>query len=238
MEVRPGIDTVFFDAGNTLVGIDFDRLAEAVARAGIRASAEALEQAEVPARLVVDRPEHVLATLDRTRWKVYFRDMLARVGCADETQVEAAFAEIEAAHQALNLWQRVAPGTEELLSTLEERGYRLGVISNADGRVQSILERNGLLLHFSAVIDSHLVGVEKPDPLIFLLGASALAADPARCLYIGDIYHVDVVGARSAGMYPVLIDPAGNHDDKDCLRVAALADLEGHLPPLGGAGLR
>lgn len=239
LEVPCTIHTVFFDAGNTLVGIDVARLAEAVARAGIRASGEAFEKAEIAARLVVDRPEHVLATLDRNRWKVYFRDMLASVGCSDEARVEAGLLEIEAAHHALNLWQRVAPGTEELLSTLEERGYRLGVISNADGRVRSILERNGLLLHFSCVIDSHLVGVEKPDPAIFLMGAAALDAEPARCLYIGDIFHVDVVGARAAGFFPVLLDPAGNHGDKDCLRVSSLTELAAHLPPLdAGAAAR
>ncbi len=231
MDVPRTIDTVFFDAGNTLVTIDFDRLSAALARAGVRAAAEALAQAELSARLVVDRPEHIQATVDRDRWKGYFRGMLARAAPQDEARFAAAFEAIEVEHHKLNLWQHVPPGTDDLLSTLEERGYRLGVISNSDGRVQSILDRTGLLLHFSAVIDSHVVGVEKPDAAIFHMGAAALASDPARCLYIGDMFHIDVVGARGAGFFPVLLDPAGNHADKDCLRVRALPELD-PLPPL------
>ncbi len=234
MDVPRTIDTVFFDAGNTLVSIDFDRLSAALARAGFEAAAGSLAQAELSARLVVDREEHIQATKDRDRWKVYFREMLGRIAPLDEARFAAACDAIEAEHHQLNLWQRVASGTDDLLFALQERGYRLGVISNSDGRVQSILERTGLLLHFSAVIDSHLVGVEKPDPAIFHMGASALASDPSRCLYIGDIFHVDVVGARAAGFFPVLIDPAGSHADKDCLRVRALPELEALLPPLDG----
>lgn len=180
----------------------------------------------------MDRPEHIQATKDKDRWKVYFREMLDRIGRLDEARFAAICGAIEEEHRRLNLWQRVAPGTGDLLFALEERGYRLGVISNSDGRVRSILERNDLLIHFSAVIDSHLVGVEKPDPAIFHMGAAALGVEPSRCLYVGDIYHVDVVGARAAGFFPVLLDPAGNHVDKDCLRIHSLTDLELLLPPL------
>lgn len=234
MGIPSTIDTVFFDAGNTLVSIDFDRLSAVVARAGLSAAAADLARAELAARLVVDRPEHIQATQDRDRWKIYFRHMLGRAGPIDEARFVAACDAIEEEHRRLNLWQRVEPGTHDLLFTLEERGYRLGVISNSDGRVQSILERNDLLLHFSAVIDSHVVGVEKPDPAIFAMGAAALGAEPGCCLYVGDIYHVDVLGARAAGFFPVLLDPAGNHADKDCLRVRSLADLDALLPPRNG----
>lgn len=234
LDVPRTIDTIFFDAGNTLVSIDFDRLAAALAKAGFAADADALARAELSARLVVDRPEHIQATQDRDRWKGYFREMLGRIAPLDEARFVAATEAIEAEHHRLNLWQRVASGTEDLLFTLEERGYRLGVISNSDGRVQSILDRTGLLLHFSAVIDSHLVGVEKPDPSIFHMGAAALGVEPFRCLYLGDIFHIDVVGARAAGFFPVLLDPAGSHADKDCLRVGSLIDLDPLLPPLDG----
>ena len=91
-------------------------------------------------------------------------------------------------------------GTSEILETLHTDGYRLAVISNADGRIQSLLERVGLLGHFEFVIDSELVGVEKPDAAIFREGCRRLDLPPGECVYVGDLYPVDYLGAREAGL--------------------------------------
>ena len=61
-------------------------------------------------------------------------------------------------------------------------------------------------------MDSRLVGFEKPDRIS---GRSSPGHRTGRCLYVGDIYEVDVIGARRAGMDVVLLDPAGNHAGRD-----------------------
>jgi putative hydrolase of the HAD superfamily len=122
-------------------------------------------------------------------------------------------------HREKHLWASVKAGTSEALEALRAAGYRLAVISNSDGRAVEGLAAAGLLAHFEAVIDSELVGCEKPDPRIFLTALERMGLSPAEALYVGDIYEVDVVGARRAGLDVILLDPLGNHPGRD-VRVA------------------
>ena len=89
--------------------------------------------------------------------------------------------------------------------------------------------------HFAAVIDSAVEGIEKPDPRLFRLALERVAADADTTLHVGDMYHVDVVGARAAGLRVVLLDSDGLYPDADCPRVASLLALADHLCPAGGA---
>jgi FMN phosphatase YigB (HAD superfamily) len=76
------------------------------------------------------------------------------------------------------------------------------------------------------VLDSHEWGVEKPDPRLFRLALEQSGADAARTVHVGDLYHVDVVGARSAGLRDgVLLDLANLYGGVDCPRVGSLAEL-------------
>ncbi len=59
------------------------------------------------------------------------------------------------------------------------------------------------------IVDSHVVGVEKPDPAIFAFALEPMGLDPARCVYVGDTRFADVAGARAAGMIPLHLDPYG-----------------------------
>jgi putative hydrolase of the HAD superfamily len=75
------------------------------------------------------------------------------------------------------------------------------------------------------VIDSHVVGVEKPDPAIFGFALRAMDLDPARCLYLGDSIRIDVAGARAAGLTPVLVTPDPTARAGDFPRIRAVAEL-------------
>ena len=81
------------------------------------------------------------------------------------------------------------------------------MVSNADGRVQELLGHVGLERYFEFVVDSQVVGISKPDPRIFRTALDRLRVEPRRTLYVGDLYPVDVAGARSAGMEALLLDP-------------------------------
>jgi putative hydrolase of the HAD superfamily len=75
------------------------------------------------------------------------------------------------------------------------------------------------------VVDSQVVGVEKPDPTIFSHALDAMRLDPARCLYVGDSVRNDVRGARAAGLVPVLLDPSGQRDSEGSPRVRELGEV-------------
>ncbi len=83
----------------------------------------------------------------------------------------------------------------------------------------------GLGVEVGTLIDSGAVGVEKPDPRIFHLALEALDADPARTAYVGDMPRFDVVGARRAGLRPLLMDPYGFQHRMTCEKVTSLADV-------------
>jgi putative hydrolase of the HAD superfamily len=135
---------------------------------------------------------------------------------------------LEQLHRENHLWCRLAAGTREALDRLRAGGLRLAVVSNSDGRVEEALVAAGLRDCFDVVLDSALVGVEKPDPAIFRAALAALGVAPAEALYIGDLYDVDVVGARAAGMEAVLLVPDAA-PGPDCRRFASLAALADDL---------
>jgi HAD superfamily hydrolase (TIGR01509 family) len=93
------------------------------------------------------------------------------------------------------------------LKALRDAGLRLVVVSNSDGTAEETLIRQGLRPYFHAVLDSHHVGYEKPDPHIFERAIEFAGAAPERTLHVSDLYDVDVIGARQAGLHALLIDP-------------------------------
>ena len=114
----------------------------------------------------------------------------------------------------------VVPALERL-----RESFRLGIVSNASGSVRAAFERIGLARYFEVIVDSGVEGVEKPDPRIFRLALERMGERAERAAYVGDIYHVDVIGARAAGLRPVLLDPHGIHGEKPCERVQSLDEL-------------
>jgi putative hydrolase of the HAD superfamily len=223
-----GIEAVLFDAGNTLIYVDPVRLTEILRTAVDRLDTERVRNAELSARRHLHEviAEGHVGTEPEV-WRGYFRDLFQGSGVLPEG-MEKAGQELRAAHGEDHLWTHVAPGTVEALGELSDAGYRLGVISNADGRVEGVLETVGLRPHFEFVVDSEVVGTEKPDPEIFLNGARRMGLEPRQCLYVGDLYPVDYLGATRAGMQAVLLDPMGLHDGK-APTVATLGELPAYL---------
>jgi putative hydrolase of the HAD superfamily len=228
---------ILLDAGNTLVEIDYATIGAIAARFGIVASADRLRAAEWRARVRLDRllgPSAAGAGYPpiqkSTEGADVFRRFMAMI--FEEAELPAAadlpapvLAAIQARHRAESLWSRPHPAARAVLAELKAAGFKLAVVSNAGGDVAALLARLDLAAPLDAILDSGIVGVEKPDPAIFHLAAVRLGVAAAECLHVGDLYSVDVVGARAAGAEPVLIDPAGLWPQEDCIKVHDLAAL-------------
>ena len=210
---------IFFDAGNTLLRMNHAAIAGELARLGVAATADAVERAEWSARVRLD-PELAAArgvsTERRATGDRYLRYLLHGLGVTDEAVVET----ITAWHRSYNLpvgvWDGPNPGAAEALALARDHGVRTAVISNSNGSVRAILERRGLLPSLEFVLDSSAIGVEKPDPRIFRMALERSGLAPDEAVYIGDIYSIDVVGARAAGMQAVLLDPGRCWGARDC----------------------
>jgi len=125
-------------------------------------------------------------------------------------------------------WDQILPGTREALDRIAKQ-YATAVISNADGKIDVVLRRCGICDCFASITDSGTIGHEKPHPAIFAAALREMKADPAESLYVGDVYSVDYVGARNAGMQAVLFDVAGAYLGRELPRVESLKELESWL---------
>jgi len=219
------IQTVFLDAGGVLVWPNWTRISDTLRRHGIAVSAASLAAAEPRAKKRLDTGETIQATNDQQRGWHYFNLVLEEACVALSDSTADALEELQAYHQRDNLWESTSDEVRRALAALRDRGLRLVVVSNANGRLHHLFGRIGLLDAFDFVFDSHREGVEKPDPRYFEIALARSGATAARTIHVGDLYHVDVVGARAAGITPVLLDVADLYPDADCLRIRSLREL-------------
>jgi putative hydrolase of the HAD superfamily len=229
------VRTLLLDAGGVIVRPSFARICQALRDRGVAADAFTLAAAEARAKRQLDHPPSPGLASDEERGWHYFNLVLAIAGIPRSAATDGALLELKAWHDQHNAWEDVPDGVREALARLCASGRRLAVVSNANGTVDTLFRRLGLLRHFAAVIDSAVEGIEKPDPRLFRLALERVSADADTALHVGDMYHVDVVGARAAGLRVVLLDSDGLYPDADCPRVPSLLALADHLCPAGGA---
>ncbi len=220
------IETVFLDAGGVLVQPGWDRVSDTLARHGVAVSAAALRAADPLARRDIDESYFIGRTTDQSRGWEYFNRVLGHAGVPLSAATDAALADLQAYHRVENLWEEIIDGVEQTLERLRTLELKLVVVSNANGRLHHAFKRLNLSRWFDHVLDSHDWGVEKPDPRLFQHALESAGASADRTIHVGDLYHVDVVGARRAGLRDaVLLDAAGLYPDADCPRVQRLNEL-------------
>jgi HAD superfamily hydrolase (TIGR01509 family) len=204
---------VLFDAGGTLVLQDPVLLGER-----LQWKIDAGRAFEAHYRAMNAYARHRLAGADPgwVWWQEHYYTTLG----VPEPQLAPARAD-----NGYGLWSMPIAGAVETVRRLAELGIRVAVVSNSDGSVRESLGRAGFegLLEF--VVDSHEVGVAKPDPGIFHYALARLGVEAQRAWYVGDSLFHDIGGAAAAGMASaVLLDPLGLVPEHEP-RLAAIADL-------------
>ena len=219
------IETLFLDAGGVLVFPNWTRVSDALGRQGTHVDAETLASAEPRAKLKLDLGDIVHGTTDTQRGWLYFNLILEQAGVPVTAATDAALAELHRYHAEENLWELVPDDVVPALARLRALGLQLVVVSNANGRLRHAFTRLGLADKIDVLFDSFEEGVEKPDPRFFRIALERSGARVETTMHVGDLYHVDVAGARAAGLTPALLDVGGLYPDCDCLRVRSLVEL-------------
>jgi len=220
------IRTIFLDAGNTLLSMDFEWIGELLEDCGLSCDFESIRRAEAAARPPLSAAlESLKSTEGQDAFSFYMRNILERlpgIEASEDGVIEKISGEIMpvllAPGQTQRLWSYVIPGVPEALEILKDREYQIIVVSNSDGTVEEGLSTAGLRPYFDAVVDSHWAGFEKPDPRLFKHALELAGAKPEETIHIGDIYDVDITGARSAGIHALLLDPFDDWQNVDCVR--------------------
>ncbi len=218
--------TIFLDAGGVLVTPNWQRVSAALAAHGVPVAAEALGAADPLARRDIDLGLGPAATDQQRGWG-YFNLVLEHCGAALTDGAVAALGDLQQYHAEHNLWEWVPPGVPETLDRLRAMGLKLAVVSNANGKLVPLFTRLDLARRFDVLLDSAVEGVEKPDPRIFELALERTGARREQTMHVGDLYHVDVEGARRVGLEAVLLDAADLYGGFDCRRIRTLAELPG-----------
>ncbi len=232
---RPPLRALIFDAGNTLLRMNYGAIVAYLASRGHPVGAGAVEDAELRARVQLDPHLAPGASTEAPgSHGRYLRYVLEHLGITEEAEVEAVDQWRQRYNPPVGLWNVPDRAAAWALRRVKAAGLVGGVISNSTGSVRSILEETGLAAHLDFIIDSTVVGVEKPDPRIFRLGLAQAGVAAGESAYVGDLYSVDVLGARAAGMAAVLLDPLGYWGPRDCLTAPGVAEAVSLL--LDGSG--
>ena len=203
---RPEI--VFFDLGDTLVRAEPSWAAvyvSALSQHGIDIDEAALAAAMAATPWAVDGPFETTEEASYARLRALDEAILARLGHSGLP--DAVFRTLDDLFQRPSAW-RVFPDVVPGLRGLRAAGIRTGLISNWGWTAPVLLRALGLADLLEVVVVSARAGWHKPDPGIFRRGLEEAGVTADRAVHVGDSFTNDVVGARGAGLRPVLIDRA------------------------------
>ncbi len=228
----PAPKAVFLDVGGIFHLPDHERIRAAFARAEFDVNIDVLDRAHYTgaAQFTVDFE----GELDwKGRWQAYLDAYITECGVPESGPTrDEVHTHLDSEFAVGDLWSRIIPGSVNGLRALVATGVHVGIISNADGTVaqrlaaQEVLQVGpGLGVDVDCVIDSGAVGVSKPDPRIFQIALDAIGVAATDSWYLGDMPGIDVVGARAAGLWPIVMDPFGLQAGADYHRVAALVEV-------------
>ncbi len=234
------IEAVFFDAGNTLLKPHpsmEEVCAEVLAAHGRTVSRDELDRALKVSEEYYERRYWTDDTFWASEaeaeemWTRLYSLLMRELGMPDPERMGAVMYDEFGKGSRWALYDDVLPA----LRALSARGLLMGIISNWDARLSSLCLELELtpFLHF--IISSANVGRIKPEPSIFRMALHRAGVEAGKAVHVGDHYYADVLGARGAGLTPVLVDRAGRAERAgafDCLVVQSLEELPALLATL------
>lgn len=120
---------------------------------------------------------------------------------------------------------KLYPDSIPTLNKLKEKGYKIGIISNAPPSTIESVKVLGLDKYADPILISGIVGLTKPNPEIFKLALRLANVKAQESVHVGDVFQADIVGARNAGMEAILIDRDGTSETRNCKKVKSLLEV-------------
>ena len=204
------IDAVLFDAAETLFTTrgSIGEIYGGIARKFGCTAPSSIIQAAFMRQFQHSGP--VTTTDEKQWWKNVVHRVFAEVGMIPD--FDRFFDEVYDTFRDSEGWT-LFPETREVLEELKRRGRRLGVISNFDSRIYSVMRSLDILSLIDTVTISSETGYAKPHPEIFRTALRSLKTPPERTLLVGDSLVDDVQAAKAVGLQAVLVDRTGKCAD-------------------------
>jgi HAD superfamily hydrolase (TIGR01549 family) len=211
--MRPEIDIIFIDLGNTMRILVKDESHQSRARkfitdmVGCQESPEALCQ-RIDERYKIYRKWAFQTMIEASESELWTRWLLPEYPAEKLAPIATELTYQFRQSMGKRVLQKDA---KQVVQELDRRGYQLGIISNviSTQEIPDWLEADGLSPYFKSVVLSSVLGRRKPDPEVYWEAARRIGAAPEKCVYVGDNPSRDVVGTRNAGfgMIILLMDP-------------------------------
>ena len=226
------IKAIFFDFYNTLVRFwpPLDQIQQASCyEFGFQIDPEAIGFGYSVADLFFNRENEIKPLATRTEderldfFARYEQILLDNAGLSVTTDLARQIWQI-----AISVPKDFIPfdDTVTALQQLKGQGYRIGVISNLRRDMDELCRNLGMAPYLDFCLTSAEVGVEKPDPAIFVAALERAGVNPLEAVHVGDQPRSDLVGARGAGLHAVLLDRGNWHQEMDnCVRISQLDEL-------------
>jgi HAD superfamily hydrolase (TIGR01549 family) len=237
--IRPnGLKAIFFDLDGTLrhnVPSGGEVFTNYVTTLGLQVDHEARLRAIRWEHLYwassVDLRDDLLAHSGETEkfWISYSRRRLLALGASDEWSMEHAPSVSKHMGEFYKPESIIPEDVRRVLPRLKEAGFILAVISNRDEPFHDLLNEHGIGEFFDFSLAAGEVNTFKPEPGVFEHALRRVGLSPQAAMYVGDNYYADVVGARRAGLRPVLYDPLGVFPDPDCDLIKSFDELNSIL---------
>jgi HAD superfamily hydrolase (TIGR01549 family) len=160
-------------------------------------------------------------------WIGYYMQILRPfVAIQNETHLHELASGINDEFDKHTSW-RIFSDVHSTLTTLRAHGYSLGIISDWGISLAPILRHHHLITYFDCLIISAATRSAKPSPQLYETALQRANAIPDYTLHIGDSYINDIIGARTVGITPILLDRAQRYSalNVDCLVIHSLTDV-------------
>ncbi|MFX1245473.1 MAG: HAD family hydrolase [Promethearchaeota archaeon] len=129
---------------------------------------------------------------------------------------------------------QIYPEAADTLRRIKQKGIKIGLISNIEMELvpkrRQSLQQHRIHQYFDAIILSAEVNAWKPDKEIFEIALRKIGErNPAQAIHVGDSLRADVMGARNAGLIPVLFDPLNLRSVENVITIKALSEILEYL---------
>jgi putative hydrolase of the HAD superfamily len=158
-------------------------------------------------------------------WLHYLKRKMWAIGLSEEQTTDLAEqvqVEFDALYQPETL---INEDVKPTLKALRSKGYKMGVISNRSSSIDDEIRELGFDTYLDFYFTSGDIQIWKPDPGVFEHALFLAESRPETTAYIGDNYYTDILGAKNAGLYPILYDPRNIFPDVDCQVITDISDL-------------
>jgi len=158
-------------------------------------------------------------------WVEYSRRRLVALGISPALAVELAPKTSAHMGEMYRPESIVPDDVRRTLPELKQAGYFMAVVSNRDKPFHEVLESHNIGEFFEYSLAAGEVNIFKPEPGVFEHALKQANQTAEETVYVGDNYFADVIGARRAGLRPVLYDPKGIFPEADCTTIKSFDEL-------------